>query len=284
MVVPIDGKAEPSLHWGDVRTEFMPVERHGGFQAECVTGTETGRLKPIRLPRLKQLFPDSLGVFGGDDQFAPVFTGVARATHEAGESCQIAVASLVVLEGGQVGQQQRRYESACSGALHGDHGRLAGDIVDFDGEVAPLKATPVDNPLPVPGIDNQPVVGCFPMLGVFRKAVDEHIVENASVRLTDKGVPDLPWLHSTGGPRGDSVEERGGIATVEVESTHVGDVKHAGRSTDRMMFFEDRGKLHRHSPAGELDDSRPGTLVPTVEWRLEEGSSGHGACRLSGAD
>ena len=82
---------------------------------------------------------------------------------------------------------------------------------------------------------------------------DQHVVEDSAGVVGDQRVADLAQFH-VGHAAGEQFgQEDGRAGPLEPQPAHVRDVGHAHRRADGQVFFDDRGVLHRHGPAGEVD-------------------------------
>lgn len=272
--VPCEEGAESGFERGDVRAEFVAVERQASFEAEGVAGSEAGGENAVRLAGGEEVVPEGFGRSDGKDEFEAVFSGVAGACDPEIAAVPVgeedAVAWGEVRKVGQSGAKDR----GGKGALEGKGGGFGRGVVEGDagGEVA---LHPVVVGLDHGGVDDEEK-------GFRVGAIEEEVVEDTAGFKQEEGV-----LALAGGEFGDVVGEE----PVEVgervwagdpEFAHVGDIKEAGLGANGVVFLEDAGVLDGHEPAAEGDHSGTEAAVDGIEGNVAEDFwRGHGGGTVS---
>ena len=163
---------------------------------------------------------------------------------------------------------QRLHQLPTLGPLHRQHRPRRRNVGHADpGGVLKIGPQPFDDLLAIARVDDEQMVAAA--RGVLQ-TIEQHVVEDSAPLVGDERVANLARLHVADAARQQSVEEvadvdAGGSGAVEAESSHVGDVEQSDGGTDGGMFIGDRGVLHRHRPAGEVDHSAAVRSVPVVQ-------------------
>ena len=108
--------------------------------------------------------------------------------------------------------------------------------------------------------------------------VDDHVVDDAAGLAAQAAVLRLAVGHLREVVREDAAQRLERLRAAEDDLAHVRDVEQPDAGPDRLVLREDPGVLHRHLPAGELDQAGAGPDVLFVEWR----TLGHGGLRGEG--
>ena len=126
---------------------------------------------------------------------------------------------------------------------------------------------PIDDLGAVAGVDHQQEERLA--VGIVIVA-DQHVVEDSAVVVGDQRVADLAQFH-VGHAAGEQFGQKDGRAgPLEAEPAHVRDVGDAHGRADRQVFFDDRGVLDGHGPAGEVDHPPAVGNVPIIQRGLQD--------------
>jgi hypothetical protein len=116
---------------------------------------------------------------------------------------------------------------------------------------------PTYNLLTVGRVDDQ-----FPSIG---KAIDQHIVKDATVFAADQRVPNIADFESGRIVGQHTVQERlTGIAP-KLQPTHVGNVKKSHSSPHSRVFIDNRRVLDGHFPACKIDHPAMMCVMPLIK-------------------
>ena len=111
----------------------------------------------------------------------------------------------------------------------------------------------------------------------FGDAIDDQIVDHATVLIEQKRVLALPDAQPIDVVRQQPVQPRRGLRAFGEKLAHVRNVEDPQIAAHRVVFVDDPRVLHGHRPAAEIDHLRAEADVLGVERRLFEiGFGGHG--------
>ena len=126
---------------------------------------------------------------------------------------------------------------------------------------------PLDDLGPVAGVDDHEEERLA--VGVVIVA-HQHVVEDAAGVVGDQRIADLAQFH-VGHAAGEQLgQEDGRAGPLEAEPAHVRDVGDAHGRAHGQVLFDDRGILHGHGPAGEIDHPAAVAAMPIVEGGSQE--------------
>ena len=108
--------------------------------------------------------------------------------------------------------------------------------------------------------------------------IHDQVIEHAALLVQHAAVQRLTGRAQLCHVVGEQPLEQGAHAcALEVDDPHVRDIEHAGGAAHRVVLADLRAVLHRHVPAGEVDQACAELLVQFVE----RGLSSHGSLSLS---
>ena len=105
--------------------------------------------------------------------------------------------------------------------------------------------------------------------------VDQDVIDEAAVFVEQTGVVRLAVFEFGGVVGGDEIDQFGGLGTLDLDLTHVADVKQSDGIADGVVLINDAGILHRHIPAAEIDHFGAESPMDGVEGRLPEDGFRH---------
>ena len=225
-----------------IARKIVAIQVEADLQAQRVARGKPGRL----CSGDQQLFPYSGRVIRRKQQLHPVFAGVAGSTNQCLVSanrtfrCGHARWQRV---GGQLGQDR-----ACLGTLHRDHRVFICAVDDVHVEVAGVLREPLEIDLVVRRVGHR-------QIALRRQAVSEEIIDHSPVRQAEQGV-----LSSANGDlrhvvADEVLQELSRLRAGRFNLPHVRDVEDSGVQPNVLVLRADPLRiLHRHLPAGEVDD------------------------------
>ena len=224
---------------------------------------------------IDERLPDAFDRASAEDQFAAIFARVASAADDAAVTGDARLDAVIVFKLRERRFHQRLQPFDGPRPLNGDHGPIDSDVRHRDVRgCRDLGLDKVDNLCAVAGVDDHQPVRSGRRV---RQAIDEHIVQNATIVAGDERVADLAGLLLGGATSDERIQKRASPRAVKSQATHVRDVKQPRRGARGRMLGDDRRVLHRHRPAREIDHSPAVRGVPTVQRRLGQGDCRHGA-------
>jgi hypothetical protein len=125
------------------------------------------------------------------------------------------------------------------------------------------------------GEDLGPVRGVADHAEAVGQAIDQHVVEHAAVVAGHQAVLDLADAEAGDVIRRGAFQQGQGAGALDQEPSHVADVEEPDALADGLVLLQDRGILHGHRPAAELDETAAVAAVPGVERGLQRGRIGH---------
>ena len=216
-------------------------------------------------PLLEQRVPDGAGIAGRDQELHPVLARVAGAADEhvgAGHAEPRRTHPL-----GELAHGEPLHRRAGVWTLNGQHRVVGERVLQVRVEIAGVVAEPGQIALVVRGVGDGEVA-------LVVEPVGEQVVQHAAVLAAEDrvlGAADGELRHVVGQQ---PLEEGLGVRPARLDLAHVGDVEDAGVGAHRHVLLADPLVLHRHLPAGERHDARPGRLVAVVQRRAAEGVGG----------
>ena len=225
-------------------------------------GAESGGHDAQRTAHLHQHFPHARGDAGAQAQLKPVLARVAGAADRAalalGGGMQDAdLRPAIILHRLEIDVHQRLQQIDGVRPLDGEHRPQAADVAKDNllaGTFGPLLrkvgVDPIDDLGVVAGVDHQEEKRLAVGVEII---ADQHVVEDSAVVVGHQGVADLAQFH-VGHAAGEQFGQEDGLARpLESQPAHVRNVGDSHRRADGQMLFDDRGILHGHGPAGEVD-------------------------------
>ena len=154
--------------------------------------------------------------------------------------------------GRQLGPRRARATiGARLGPLDGEHRVVVDRVPNLDVEVGGVGREPLVVGLVVGGVRHR-------QIAVIGEAVGEQVVEDAAVLTAEDRVLGAAHLQPRDVVREQALEQRFGLRAGGLDLSHVRDVEDAARLADREVLGTDALVRHRHLPAREGDQSRPG--------------------------
>src|SRR5579885_1030339 len=266
--VELDDPIEAGFEGRDGSVDFVAVERHFGFEPECVARAEAARADAEFLAGAQDLVPNPLGFGGRDVELEAVLAGRAGAGDARGDAAGFTGGEPGVFDGGEIDRRQRLQRGACARALDGELRVAVGGELD-GGREAVMCADVLEILFLIAGVDAEEEV-------IVRDLVDEDVVDEAAVLVEKAGVVGLAGFELVDCVGGEEIGEARGVRAADLDFAHVADVEYANAGADGVVLLDDAGVLHGHIPAAEIDHSGAQRAVHGIERRgAERRSCGH---------
>ncbi len=243
-------KGQRSLEGADGVVHLVAVEGEALLQTQGVAATQTGRHDAELLTSLEDLVPHLDGFLLGNIDLASASAGVTGGGEDdVGDAGEGEDLESVVLHVDDVLVGELLHSLEGVGALDGELSPLL-TLVDeifteFHAHLVGNLAHPVPVFIDVGGVGHHEVL-------VVMDAVDEHVVDHATLTVGEAGVLHLAVEEVLDVVGGDILHEVLGDGAFGAELAHVAHVEHAHVIADIVVLFDKTGVLDRHVVAGEF--------------------------------